>query len=81
MSLDTVSGMLGMPTGRKKRPIRRGGGRHKGKPGAKEHHDAVNAAMAKGDHQAAKMSALALAKALHAKTKQASAAPTMGAVV
>lgn len=61
-----IQSMTGMSSGKAKRPVRRGGGRHKAPAPAAAHHDAVNAAMAKGDHAAAKSSALMLAKALHA---------------
>lgn len=72
-----LESMTGMPSGKKK--TRRGGGRHKGsakpKLSAQDHHNALNAAMKKGDHAGAKISALHLAKALH----KASAKPTVQA--
>jgi DNA-binding FadR family transcriptional regulator len=70
-----LSAMTGIPEGKPKRPTRRGGGRHK--PAAKPvdaHHEKLNAAMASGDHAAAKNAALTLAKALH--QMQAKTAPT-----
>lgn len=73
-----LEAMTGLPSGKKK--TRRGGGRHKGasakpKMSAQDHHNALNAAMAKGDSAGAKISALHLAKALH----KATAKPTVNA--
>lgn len=74
-----LSAMTGIPEG-KKRPVRRGGGRHKGKPPvAADHHENLNAAMKSGDHAAAKSSALMLAKALHAMQAKTQAAGMQGA--
>lgn len=67
-----LSAMTGIPDGKPKRPTRRGGGRHKPSP-ADAHHEKLNAAMASGDHTAAKSSALMLAKALHAMQAKANA--------
>lgn len=66
----SLEAMTGLPSGKKR--TRRGGGRHKSKPkvSAADHHKTLNDQMAKGDHAGAKISALHLAKALHASAKK-----------
>lgn len=68
VAADHVAKQTGLPPG--KRKTHRGGGRNKGKggPGA-HHHNALNKAMADGDHATAKKHALNLANALHGHVK------------
>lgn len=79
----TLGAMTGLDSAPRKKSIRRG--RHAGKKKAPaDHHAAINAAMAKGDHGAAKSAALALANALHRaapKPPQAPQAPTAPPVI
>ena len=70
----SLEALTGIPGGRK--PIRRGGGRMKKKTTTPQgHHANLNAAMASGNHQQAKIHALSLAKALHAMTPKAVSPP------
>jgi hypothetical protein len=72
-SLNSVALMTGLPSGspqKKAKPVRRGGGRHKGKGMTPQQHLAnATSALKAGNHAAAKTSALHLANALHALSK------------
>lgn len=77
MNITSMEAATGMPSGKKTHRGKRSRG-HGAKAKHEACHEDLNAAMACGDHAAAKSSALSLVKALHAmqKPKPESLEPT-----